>query len=235
MLFHHRQSPQLKSTFRPQRKMCNTHTFHHLCGHRHSTLTFPCQPQFPVNDSEPISHNPPSSSSSLSTKSYTTCTLPSPYTCAAPGRQEETHLYPTLCLPCASSGLIGVWLAQSPVERRFEVLRAWKRERRNVSARREREEEAEAEALVESGGSGNGSCSGSANGSDLDTVKEENDEEFPPPIVKAGQQQQQPLPAAAEQPAKEARRHADLEALKERCKKLRERLQRLLRPGRESE
>ena len=122
--------------------MCQTHTFHHLCGH-----AFPPVPLTIIQCSDsihrllttPTGHN----------QSHVLC----------PDTDARTEVMPTLCATCNEVGAISEWLERKP-EARFEMVRAWNEETRRENAAKQgsglvaaEEEEDHAPSLTTDNGS----------------------------------------------------------------------------------
>lgn len=97
--------------------MCRVLTFHHFCGHVHSTHTLSCTSSTPFMSSPPACHSPPYPSMNR------TILSPTP-PCA--DTAQEPHLYPTLCDTCKKTGIISEWFAKEPAAR-IEAILEWRK------------------------------------------------------------------------------------------------------------
>ena len=99
--------------------MCQTFTFHHVCGHVYHKTIIQCPDSIDqvmaCNDPKPIAR----SQGSI----QTLCT----------DANNDIEVVPTICETCTQIGVISEWLNQTP-EARFDVVRSWTnelRERKN--------------------------------------------------------------------------------------------------------
>jgi hypothetical protein len=106
-----------KTPSRQALSMCRVFTFHHFCGHVHSTHTLPCPSPTAFTSSPPACHSPSNPDSDSKVLS------PSP-SCA--DTTQEPHLYPTLCATCKEIGIISDWFACEP-SKRFEAIMEWRK------------------------------------------------------------------------------------------------------------
>lgn len=97
--------------------MCRVFTFHHLCGHIHSTRVLPCPSPTPYTSASPACH------ALLAPDPGSRILAPSP-SCA--DTTQNPHLYPTLCDSCKEIGVISEWFEKTPGAR-FEAIMEWRR------------------------------------------------------------------------------------------------------------
>ena len=143
--------------------MCQSHTFHHICGHIYHRTIIQCMGSIDnvllsasssIIKSHSVSIAPspsPSSGSSFaqfsspslgSTRSGTLCVDPT----------NNLHILSTVCKACEGVGEINEWLTRKP-EARFEAVRSWK-----AQLRREREVDVERARIVGGVGEGEREC-----------------------------------------------------------------------------
>ncbi len=103
---------------RQAHKMCRIFTFHHLCGHVHSSNTISCPSPVPFTSPRPACHSP------LTPHPDTRILSPSP-PCAETA--YEPHVYPTLCNSCKKIGIISEWFAKEP-SARIEAIMGWRQQ-----------------------------------------------------------------------------------------------------------
>lgn len=93
--------------------MCRVLTFHHLCGHVHSTRNLSCRSPVPFTSPAPACHAPPAPTSESK--------ILSPFLSCAKTIHEPL-LYPTLCKTCEEIGVISDYLAKTPGARMKAVM-----------------------------------------------------------------------------------------------------------------